>query len=138
MAKSSVKRKRVIQSYAGFTTGAAKYTIEPMTRAAHQYALEFLRRRTVRRTGNLEDNIVWDVRGTAGAVKAVSRGNVGGGASHAHLIEYGTGPRHQKNGRYTGAVAPRPFMRPGARKALREMRRHWEAGLEAARREQSA
>jgi HK97 gp10 family phage protein len=28
------------------------------------------------------------------------------------MFEYGTGPRIQSNGRYTGSLAPRPFMRP--------------------------
>jgi HK97 gp10 family phage protein len=28
------------------------------------------------------------------------------------MFEYGTGPRIQRNGRYTGSLAPRPFMRP--------------------------
>lgn len=34
-------------------------------------------------------------------------------APHAHLTEFGTGPRFQKTtGRYVGQVAPRPYMRP--------------------------
>lgn len=35
-----------------------------------------------------------------------------GGASHGHLVEYGTGPRFTKDGRYTGEMPPRPFLRP--------------------------
>lgn len=31
---------------------------------------------------------------------------------HAHLIEWGTGPRHQKSGKYVGAVAPSPALTP--------------------------
>lgn len=31
---------------------------------------------------------------------------------HAHLIEFGTGPRYHKSGKYVGRVAPQPFMRP--------------------------
>lgn len=34
------------------------------------------------------------------------------GTPHAHLIELGTGPRSQKNGRYTGSVAPQPMLQP--------------------------
>lgn len=30
----------------------------------------------------------------------------------AHLIEFGTAPRHTKSGHYTGQVTPHPFMRP--------------------------
>ena len=39
--------------------------------------------------------------------------NVGaGGAPHAHLVEFGTGPRFQKSGRFTGSVAPQPMLQP--------------------------
>lgn len=35
------------------------------------------------------------------------------GAPHAHLVEFGTGPRVQKStGRKVGAAPPQPFMRP--------------------------
>lgn len=30
----------------------------------------------------------------------------------AHLVEFGTGPRFQKNGRFTGSVSPQPFLQP--------------------------
>lgn len=30
----------------------------------------------------------------------------------AHLLEFGTGPRYQKNGRFTGSVAPQPMLQP--------------------------
>lgn len=33
-------------------------------------------------------------------------------ARHAHLIEFGTGPRRTKSGAYRGALRPRPYMRP--------------------------
>ena len=36
----------------------------------------------------------------------------GQGAPHAHLVEFGTGPRFHKSGKYVGAVMPEPFMRP--------------------------
>jgi HK97 gp10 family phage protein len=36
---------------------------------------------------------------------------VGASAPHAHLVEFGTGPRTQKNGRFTGQMPPNPFMR---------------------------
>lgn len=45
---------------------------------------------------------------------------VGPRASHSHLIEFGTGPRHQKNGRFVGSMPPSPFMRPA-----------WDANREA-------
>jgi HK97 gp10 family phage protein len=34
------------------------------------------------------------------------------GGSHAHLVEFGTGPRYQKNGKYVGAMPADPFLRP--------------------------
>lgn len=34
------------------------------------------------------------------------------GTPEAHLIEFGTGPRYQKNGRFTGAVSPTPMLQP--------------------------
>lgn len=33
-------------------------------------------------------------------------------ARHAHLVELGTGPRRQRNGKSVGAMPARPFMRP--------------------------
>jgi len=35
-----------------------------------------------------------------------------GGQPEAHLLEFGTGPRYQKNGRYTGQVAATPMLQP--------------------------
>lgn len=42
---------------------------------------------------------------------------------HAHLVEFGTGPRYTKSGAYRGMMPAQPFMRPawdsqGGRKAL--------------------
>lgn len=34
------------------------------------------------------------------------------GLPHAHLMEFGTGPRYHKSGKYVGQVSPQPFMRP--------------------------
>jgi HK97 gp10 family phage protein len=31
---------------------------------------------------------------------------------HAHLIEFGTGPRYQKSGKYTGVMPAMPYFRP--------------------------
>lgn len=36
---------------------------------------------------------------------------VGSTAPHAHLVEFGTGPRFHKSGRYVGFMSPDPFMR---------------------------
>lgn len=50
---------------------------------------------TIRRSGAIAQ---------IGVVKPHSR--------RAHLTEYGTGPRRQKNGRYTGRSPAKPFLRP--------------------------
>ena len=34
------------------------------------------------------------------------------GTPHAHLVEFGTGPRSTKGGAFRGAVAPRPMLQP--------------------------
>ncbi|MGK7663375.1 MULTISPECIES: hypothetical protein [unclassified Marinovum] len=35
-----------------------------------------------------------------------------GGTPEAHLIEFGTGPRAHKSGKYVGAVSPTPMLQP--------------------------
>jgi HK97 gp10 family phage protein len=37
---------------------------------------------------------------------------VGATAPHAHLVEFGTGPRYHKSGKYVGFMTPYPFLRP--------------------------
>ena len=34
------------------------------------------------------------------------------GAYHAHLVEFGTGPRYHESGRYVGEMPAQPFLRP--------------------------
>jgi len=34
------------------------------------------------------------------------------GAPHAHLIEFGTGPRYTRNGAFRGSVSPQPMLQP--------------------------
>lgn len=46
-----------------------------------------------------------------GAVEAFI-GVTAAGRGVAHLIEFGTGPRHHKSGKSTGQMPARPFMRP--------------------------
>lgn len=44
--------------------------------------------------------------------RSVTNMFVGATEPHAHLLEFGTGPRYQKNGRFTGSVAPGPMLQP--------------------------
>ena len=42
----------------------------------------------------------------------VTMGVGAAGSRVAHLLEWGTGPRHWANGKYTGQVAPQAFLAP--------------------------
>lgn len=37
---------------------------------------------------------------------------VGSNSPHAHLVEFGTAPRHHESGKFVGAMPPNPWMRP--------------------------
>lgn len=53
-------------------------------------------------------------RGDSYATKGRSVTNmfVGSFEPHAHLIEFGTGPRYTLNGAYRGSVSPEPMLQP--------------------------
>lgn len=38
--------------------------------------------------------------------------NVGAHGRVSHLVEFGTGPRYHKSGKFVGVMPPQPFMRP--------------------------
>ena len=69
------------------------------------------------KTGNLEKSIKvsTSLKGSQKKGKTIDRSTVevyvGSTAPHAHLIEFGTGPRETKNGAYRGQVSPTPFLR---------------------------
>jgi hypothetical protein len=107
-AKSYVKRKRVIRSYAGFTINCAKQVIKPITENAYEYSLQFLDKKITHRTYTLRNGISWDVRGTVGAVKS--------SAPHTHLVEYGVPSLN---------IKPKSFVRSGKNRALREAKKEW-------------
>ncbi len=102
MAKTQVKRRKFVRSYAGMATGWGKYCIEPMTEKAEEYA----RQRVPVDSGALQASIKSDVQGLTGAIKAGGRG-----ARHAMLVEYGT--VHMKG---------RSFLRYAVNKVKREFR----------------
>lgn len=74
----------------------------------------------VRRSGGSSRDAVTAMRGARRAAKAsgTQKGNrisadVGPTKPHAHLVEFGTGPRHwKKNGKSTGVMPADPFIRP--------------------------
>jgi hypothetical protein len=44
--------------------------------------------------------------------RSVTVMNVGSFEPHAHLIEFGTGPRYTRAGAFRGSVAPQPMLQP--------------------------
>lgn len=86
----------------------------------------------MKRTGAFED-VTGNLRRSIGTVKrGRSRDKevrVGATAPHAHLIEFGTGPRRQKSGRYTGVGPKRPFMRQAYDATRAEVLRKFRQGL---------
>ena len=115
--------KEVVESLNQFTDGIArnvtsralKEAAEPMARAARDAA--------PRRSGELRESISAstraDVRGRL-RNKNIRFAFVGPSysrfdefyAPHAHLVEFGTGARYHKNGKYVGQVSAQPFLRP--------------------------
>lgn len=78
-------------------------------------------------TGMAEYSAVLQSGGTHGAAQSAMRearrGNdsagtrifvlIGSTSPHAHLVEFGTGPRHhEKTGKFTGVMPAHPFIRP--------------------------
>lgn len=92
----------------GVTSGMRR-ALQPVAAAARSYA-----------PGSLETRIRIAPTIKAGqqmqALEKPGRGKrvmfVGSGAPHAHLVEFGTGPRFHKSGKYVGIMPPDPFLRP--------------------------
>lgn len=102
---------------------------DAMIDAADVFADDAVSRVPVR-DGRLRDSMVrtWRIvkeqaRGSRKPGKEETRAFVGpnysrtdaakkGYAPHAHLVEWGTGPRYTKTGKYLGIADPQPFMRP--------------------------
>lgn len=86
--------------------------LEPVAAAARELA--------PRDTGRLAESIAVSDKLTK-RQRTLARGsegrdmvtmNVGAHGRVAHLVEFGTGPRHKKNGAFVGVMPPQPFMRP--------------------------
>lgn len=96
----------------GVTRRALKKALEPVAAAARGMAPQD--------TGKLAANIgistrltkrqAREARGATG--RDVQTIYVGPQWPSAHLVEFGTGPRHHKSGKFVGVMPPQPFMRP--------------------------
>lgn len=94
-------------------TGAGRAALTPIVRDATR----LLKGVTTARTGTLAKSVRVSTQVARRQRGSTPRGAVtvyaGATSPHAHLIEFGTGPRYQKSTRrYTGQVPARPFMRP--------------------------
>lgn len=98
-----------------FGTAAGQRAAEQALMAIARPIVQDARRLAPRRTGKLRRSIrARPLRVRAGRryVRVGGAVNIRAAARHAHLVEFGTGPRRQRGGRYTGAMPARPFMRP--------------------------
>lgn len=91
---------------------AMRNSLSPVATAAKSLA-------PVGPTGNLRESVAISHKLTPSqAAEAGREGRdvahmyVGASAPHAHLVEFGTGPRHHKSGKFVGAMPPNPWMRP--------------------------
>jgi HK97 gp10 family phage protein len=107
-------------------------SLEPVLQAAQALA-------PVGPTGNLRKGVAINhklnknqAREAGRDTKDVTHVYVGSSSPHAHLVEFGTGPRqHKKTGKFVGAMPPNAWMRPAwdsnAGAVLNELRgRLWE------------
>lgn len=104
---------------------ALKEACKPVVEAARRYAPVAAGPRVVwskgrkilvnpghlRRSILVEQASVLSGRGKRYRTKIARTVTVGAFSPHAHLIEYGTGPRRNRAGAYRGQVPPHPFMR---------------------------
>lgn len=94
----------------GVTRRSLKKVLKPVAEAADASAFEIAitskltARQKVRARGDFSRSVVTMYVGPID--------EDGQGAPHAHLIEFGTMPRHHDSGKFVGAVMADPFMRP--------------------------
>jgi len=87
-----------------------------LKKAAKPIQVEAKMNAPVGATGNLKDSIVISTKLKKGQRRAAMRLGevvmyVGSTAPHAHLVEFGTVPRQQKGGKFTGQMPANPFFR---------------------------
>lgn len=101
LEEMTTQRKALSAIERGFKNAA-----KPMLNKAKQYAPY--------KTGGLEGSIkiTNTIPGSTRKAKGEIRFYVRSTAPHAHIIEYGTGPRYHADGKYVGSSPPDPFLRP--------------------------
>ena len=96
----------------GVARRVVKKVLKPVRDTADSYSEAF----NIAVTSKLSPRQAGMARGDRGRslvtmyVGAVSQD--GSHAPQAHLIEFGTGPRFHRSGKFVGSVSPDPFMRP--------------------------
>lgn len=78
---------------------------------------------------HLRDTITSVVR-DYGETKVLVVGPAYPAGAHGHLVEFGTVARKHKSGKRTGAMPPRPFLRPAVEATLGEQKAAFEAELQ--------
>lgn len=89
---------------------AAKKTLKPVAEAAD--ASPFVIAVTSKLSARQRSKARGDFRPSVLTMYVGPIDDDGQGAPHAHLVEFGTGPRFHESGKYVGAVMADPFMRP--------------------------
>lgn len=92
----------------GVTAGLRK-ALQPVAAAARSYAPGGLDRR-IRIAPTIKAGQAPQSLAKPGKGRRVMY--VGATAPHAHLVEFGTGPRYHKSGKFVGIMTPDPFLRP--------------------------
>lgn len=111
MGKASVKligfdeAVKKLQQYAVDKVEGVKSITEQAAKAVKNNAVSNAPVRTGRLRDSLDDEILDG--GLSGRVRAQHPKG-----AHAHLVEFGTGPRRQKNGMSTGSAPAQPFLFP--------------------------
>lgn len=96
----------------GVVRRVLKQVLEPVQDTADAYSAQFQIAITSRLSRRQRAQAAADFVGRVVTMYVGPVTQDGSHAPHAHLIEFGTGPRHHKSGKYVGAVSPDPFMRP--------------------------
>jgi hypothetical protein len=116
-AEATVTVEGISQTIAELTKYNVQLTkdIEALNKTWAKAVINVARSKVLQDTGGLKRSIKAKYFKKDGPAATVfPRGNAG---SARHLVEYGTGPRVQRNGRYTGRMRAVPFMAPAQKSA---------------------